>query len=107
MKFKIKRLWVVLLAFVVLLFTSCDHKTPEKGYLNEEQVLEIVKGFSQTNDYTKYSYSGTLNFLGFKDDLIPTETRGIDKDFNDSLHGYYNKKKESEWRKVKCRSITV
>ena len=73
MKLKIKRLWVVLLAFVVLLFASCDQKKPEDGYLNDEQVLEIVKGFSATADYTKYSYSGTLNFLGFSDDLIPNE----------------------------------
>ena len=83
MKFKIKRLWVVLLAFVVLLFASCDQKDPEKGYLTEEQVLEIVKGFSATADYTKYSYRGTLNFLGFADDLIPNEVRGNDKEFND------------------------
>ena len=91
MKFKIKRLWVVLLAFVVLLFASCDQKKPEKGYLNDEQVLEIVKGFSATADYTKYSYYGTLNFLGFEDDLIPNEKRGIDKEFEDSLDKYYSR----------------
>ena len=88
MKFKIKRLWVVLLAFVVLLFASCDKKTPEKGYLTDEQVLEIVKGFSATADYTKYSYSGELNFLGFEDDLIPNEKRGTDKEFEDNLEKY-------------------
>lgn len=91
MKLKIKRLWVVLLAFVVLLFASCDQKKPEDGYLNDEQVLEIVKGFSATADYTKYSYSGTLNFLGFSDDLIPNEKRGTDKEFEDDLEKYYSK----------------
>ena len=91
MKFKIKRLWVVLLAFVVLLFASCDQKDPEKGYLTEEQVLEIVKGFSSTADYTKYSFNGTLNFLGFEDDLIPNEKRGKDKEFEDALDKYNSK----------------
>jgi hypothetical protein len=96
---KIKRLWVVLLAFVVLLFASCDKKTPEKGYLTDEQVLEIIKGFSQTADYSKYSYEGTLNFLGFEDSLIPHEIYGK-KDFNDSLHGYYNKKNTSSYLRM-------
>ena len=87
---KIKRLWVVLLAFVVLISTSCafDQKKPEKGYLNEEEVLEIVKGFSETNSYTRYGYIGSLNFLGFEEELIPGSVLGNGKIFNDSLDLY-------------------
>ena len=95
MKNKIKRLWVVLLAFVVLLFVSCDKKDPEPGYLNDDQVLSIVDSFSKTTDYTTYSYTGKLNFLGIEDDLVRHEVRGNDKEFVDSLGYYYSKNSTS------------
>ena len=91
MKFKIKHLWVVLLAFMCLIFASCDQKDPDEGYLTDEQVLEIVKGFSANVDYTTYSCNGTLNFLGFGDDIVPTEKRIRDKEFEDSLDIYSSK----------------
>lgn len=93
MKFKFKKLIAILLAFVCLVFASCDKKTPVEGYLTDEEVLEIVKGFSKTTDYATYSYNGSMNFLGFDEDLIPDakEIRGKNKEFKDSLEKYDTK----------------
>lgn len=87
---KIKRIWVVLLAFVVLLFASCDKKTPVEGYLTEEQILEVVKGFSKEVDYSKYSYSGSMNFLDKAKEIdLPCFNIGKEKvKFTDSLEYY-------------------
>lgn len=90
MKFKFKRLLAVLLAFTCLLLASCDQKKPEDGYLTDEQVLEIVKGFSKTTDYATYSYSGQMNFLGFGEDtyLDAFEIGKKNVEFKDSLEQY-------------------
>jgi len=87
MKNKVKYLLLVLLVFCGLIFTSCDGKKPAKGYLTEEEVMEIVNGFSSTTDYNKYSYDGKFQFLGFDPTLIPNEEYKK-KDFVDSLDCY-------------------
>ena len=90
MKIKIKRFCVVLLAFVVLLFASCDKKTPDKGYLTDEQVLEIVEKFSATTDYSKYTYSGSMNFFD-KDKEFELPCYNVGREnarFTDSLEKY-------------------
>ena len=87
MKNKDKYLLLVLLVFCGLIFTSCDGKKPVKGYLTEEEVMEIVNGFSSTTDYNKYSYDGKFQFLGFDPTLIPNEEYKK-KDFVDSLDCY-------------------
>ena len=80
---KFKRLFVVLLAFIVLIFASCDQKRPEKGYISMERVDEIVKGYSATTDYSDYYVTGTLNYFGIPDDEIPGSVE-TDYKFKDS-----------------------
>ena len=81
---KFKRLLVVLLAFVVLLFTSCDQKKPEDGYISSTKLNEIVAGFSDTTDYSEYYVTGNLNYFGLPDEEIPN-TVDTDYKFNDCL----------------------
>ena len=90
MKLKFKRLLPILLAFICLIFTSCDKKSPEKGYLSEEEILEVVKGFSSTNEYSTFSFKGTMNFLGLGDSiyLAAFDPKGTDVEFVDSLDMY-------------------
>ena len=80
---KFKRLFVVLLAFIVLIFASCDQKRPEKGYISMERVDEIVKGYSATTDYSDYYVTGTLNYFVIPDDEIPGSVE-TDYKFKDS-----------------------
>lgn len=81
---KIKHLFVVLLAFVVLIFASCDQKSPDKGYISTERVNEIVKGFSTTTDYTEYYVTGNFNYFNVSDEEIP-RTVEMDYKLKDSL----------------------
>lgn len=84
---KLKRLFLVLLAFIVLVFASCDKKTPEKGYISEERVNQIVSAFSSTTDYTSYTVIGSLNYLDKPEDIIPRSVDDYFK-FRDSLDMY-------------------
>jgi hypothetical protein len=90
MRNKLRHLWLVLLAFVMLAFVSCDQKKPDKGYLTDEEVLKIVEGFSKTTDYVTYTYDGTFQYLGFPDELIP-QSIYKKKEFVDSLDKYDSK----------------
>ena len=85
---KFKHLFVVLLAFIVIVFASCDQKKPEKGYISEERVNEIIKGFSKTTDYSEYYVTGTLNYFAVTEEEV---ARSVETDykFKDSLE-YFN-----------------
>lgn len=87
MRNKLKCLYLVLLAFITLAFTSCDQKKPDKGYLSNEEVLEIIKGFETNNQYTKYSYDGNVQYLG----IIEDENSKKNADFIDSPIKYDSK----------------
>jgi hypothetical protein len=91
MRNKFRHLWLVLLAFFTLAFVSCDQKKPDPGYLTDEEVLEIIKGFSATTDYNSYKYEGTFQYLGFPEELIPSEVYKGRVEFNDSLDKYNSK----------------
>ena len=90
MRNKLKGLWLVLLAFVTLTFISCDQKSPDKGYLTNEEVLKIVEGFEKTSEYKMYSYDGTFQYLGFPDELIP-QSSYKKKEYVDSADKYDSK----------------
>ena len=45
-------------------------------YLTNEEVLEIIKGFSSEADYTKYFFDGNIQYLGIIED------ENSDKEFN-------------------------
>ena len=92
---KFKRLFVVLLAFIVLVFASCDQKKPDKGYLSAERVNEIVKGFSSTTDYADYYVKGTINYFNVTEEEVPS-TVDTDYKFKDSLEYFDLQDKNSK-----------
>jgi hypothetical protein len=99
MRNKFKCLYLVLLAFFTLVFVSCDQKKPDKGYLTDEEVLEIIRGFSSTADYEKYSFDGTFQYLGLGEDLIEGESSKKNKEFVDAL-GQYDSKSSSYYLRM-------
>ena len=100
MKFKIKHLWMVLLALTVLLFTACDGKTPDKGYLTDEQVTAIVEKFSSTADYSTYSYESSFNYLGLDSSQIDFRPSRNNVEFIDSLELYDSKASVSHFLRL-------
>ena len=92
---KFKRLFVVLLAFIVLIFASCDKKSPEKGYISNERINKIVSGFSDTTDYSEYYVTGTLNYFDISEDEIPG-TVDTDYKLKDSLEYFDLQDKNSK-----------
>lgn len=92
---KFKRLFVVLLAFIVLIFASCDKKSPEKGYISNERINQIVSGFSDTTDYSEYYVTGTLNYFDISEDEIPG-TVDTDYKLKDSLEYFDLQDKNSK-----------
>lgn len=79
------------LMMAVSSITGCDKKTPDKGYINSDQVKEIINGFDQclkdivkkddqgnetvvsqgTNRYTSYKVEGKLNYFAIAEDQVP------------------------------------
>ena len=88
---KLRHLYVVLLAFIVFIFASCDQKSPVKGYLTDEQVDEIIAGFSPIQGYKFYAVEGTLNYLDKPEEIIPGEAYGT-YILEESLEKYDSKK---------------
>lgn len=96
MRNKLKCLYLVLLAFVTFAFASCDQKKPDAGYLTNEEVLEIIKGFSSEADYTKYFFDGNIQYLG----IIEDENSKKNADFIDSLEKYDSKNTNSYYLRM-------
>ena len=85
MKFKFKHIWVILFAFTVLLFASCDKKKPDKGYLSNDEVLKIVEGFSPTTDFASYSVKGNFQYKAMEEDIITPTIDLVNEPFFDSM----------------------
>ena len=56
---KFKHLFVVLLAFIVIVFASCDQKKPEKGYISEDEALESSNDKNELEKMFKGIYQGS------------------------------------------------
>lgn len=85
---------VLLLGFVFLLvfLTGCsDHKSPMKGYINEDELAQIASKFATETKYTKYSYEGNLNYFDYDDSLVPRTISKKNVELIDSLEEYNDK----------------
>lgn len=71
MKKGLKTLCLASLMVVAFSTASCDGKRPEKGYLTDEQVLEIISNFDTNVSYSKFHVVGTLNYLGVPEEQVP------------------------------------
>ena len=51
---------------------GCDKKDPDKGYLSDEQVLEIVKNFDEknVNNYGRVAFVGNIQYYGLPSDIV-------------------------------------
>ena len=91
MKIINKVLCITSLMMVAASVSGCDQKKPDKGYLTNEQVKEIVAGFDAslkdvvhkddqgnetvvsvgTNRYTSYKVEGSLNYFAIEESQVP------------------------------------
>lgn len=79
---KIKMFTLLVVAFVGLLTTGCiDKKSPQSGYLSEDEINEIVSSFSYDSTPLAYSYEGNLNYFGYSEDKIPASVKSPELEF--------------------------
>lgn len=78
MNTKYKFLCIASLLTMVFSVAGCDKKDPDDGYLNDAQVLEIVKNFDETNvnNYERVAYVGNIQYYGLGVDKV---TPSVDK----------------------------
>ncbi len=68
----IKYFVIVLFGLLALSLTSCgDQKSPRSGYLSEDEVLEIVNGFSTDSSISNVSIKGNLNYFNYPNEKVP------------------------------------
>lgn len=93
----IKNLLILVLLLSAFVLSGCDGKKPEKGYVSAAYITEnIVSKFASESLYSKYSFSGTLNYFALEESLVPhsvdrknvTLRDSIDK-YSDSCTSYY------------------
>lgn len=91
MQNKVLKSIAFLSTFLSLLLVGCsDQKSPIKGYINEEEIQEIVTSFDDTSHFTKYSYEGELNYFDYDEELVPRSIKKRNVEFKDSLEKYSN-----------------
>lgn len=71
MKLKIKRALLVLVLLLVGVLASCgDQKRPVSGYINEEELNEIINTFDGSVVHTSYSVEGSMNYFGLSENEL-------------------------------------
>ena len=107
MKIINKVLCITSLMMVAASVSGCDQKKPDKGYLTNEQVKEIVAGFDAslkdvvhkddqgnetvvsvgTNRYTSYKVEGSLNYFAIEESQVPrTVSRTMNLEASDEKY---------------------
>lgn len=85
MKQKATRILLLLFAVFALALTGCsDGKAPISGYISDEDVLEIIKGFDSSVTYSSYDVEGNLNYFNIDEETIERTVNYTDRKFNDS-----------------------
>ncbi len=84
MQHKIKCTFIIVLVLFLLLLVGCsDKKSPEKGYLSEEEMNEVISNL-KTKTVSKYSISGTLNYFGMPETEVENSVYKHSIEFVDS-----------------------
>lgn len=89
-----KKSFTVFLAGIILVLsiflTGCsDQKSPQKGFVSEDQIQsEVIDKIDSSIDVKTFSYSGTLNYFDYADILVPSSINKTNVDFTDSKEQY-------------------
>lgn len=88
MQHKIKSTFIIVLMLFLLLLVGCsDKKTPEPGYLSEEELKEVIENL-KIKSVSKYSISGTLNYFGMPETDVENSVYKHSIEFVDSPEYY-------------------
>lgn len=72
-----------------IILTSCDRKTPEKGYVSEKYILEnVINNIDSSLVAKTYSFKGNFNYFAVNSDKLPKTIEKTDKTFVDSPNAY-------------------
>ena len=86
---KFTKLCIASLMTLAFSLTGCsDQKNPDEGYLNDEQVYEIIENFDTNVNYTSYDIEGEMNYFGRDDSYAYTEVDENDVAFVPSPDKY-------------------
>lgn len=90
MKNKLRSFLLLTTLFIFgFILTSCDGKTPEKGYVSEQYILEnVINNIDSSIVAKTYSIKGNLNYLAVKSDNLPKTIEKLDRTFVDSPTAY-------------------
>lgn len=90
MKNKLRSFLLLTIVFLFgIILTSCDGKTPEKGYVSENYILEnVINNIDSTKVAKTYSFEGNFNYLGVESEKLPETVKKENITFVDSQSCY-------------------